>query len=410
MKTNFKPLNMLRKPFLFSLLATSLIVSCSDDDSPSTDPDPEPEGAVQYFIAAENGNGTYYINVDDLTQGTTTTTGNGIEDPNTYTHYAYNGTKAVIGLSYRQGNPAIGHMFGLDQTGNLEEIGAGFQMTNGYSSLGPFENYIVTTRSGVTFADDTVGANFYFIDLDNNGAVSQKTLETMDLVGNGLDTGLVGIADCGDGSFISAVQLTDGDINECYVVKLDADLNVLQVMHDDRIGEALGRWRSARYSLLANDDDGNTYVFANPNGGTKSGAVLKINQGASDFDASYYFDIQALSDGFGFRKVWHITESYFLLEFYNELEPSNNTAAYQYAVVNTASKTFSWINGLPDSGNVSGAGWPFAADGKAYLPITTNDTAPTVYVIDPSNATATAGIVVEGATDIGGLAKLQYEE
>ncbi|MDW7694490.1 DUF4374 domain-containing protein [Flammeovirgaceae bacterium SG7u.111] len=401
--TNFKK-NMWALSLIFA--TSAFIFSCSDD-SDDPEPNPEPIVSTRYFIAAENDNGTYFLAVDSLSGGTTTTAGNGIEDANSYTHYAYNGTSAVLALGYRQGDPATGRIFGLDTTGQLAEVGAGFQLTNSFSSIGPFENYLVTIKSGVTFADNTTGANFYFLDLDNDAAVSSKQLATMDLVKEGSDCSLVGVVDGGDGTFLTSVELDEG-LDTCYVVKMDANLNVLNVMMDTRIGRALGQFRSARYSLIANDDEGNTYVFSNPIGGSKAGGALRINQGATSFDESYYFNIQEQANDYSFRKVFHVTENYFLLEFYNEYEPSSRTAATQYAIVNTEAKTFSWISGIPEFGNINDVGWPFSSDGKAYLPITTSDASPTVYVVDPVTATATAGVVVKAATGIGGLAKLTY--
>ena len=109
------------------------------------------------------------------------------------------------------------------------------------------------------------------------------------------------------------------------------------------------------------------------------------------------------------RKVYHVTGKYFLLEFYNEYEPGNGTAATQYGIVNVETQSFSWITGLPSTDNINDVGWPYASDDVVYIPITTADASPTVYVVDPVTASATAGIVVESATAIGGLAKLEYE-
>ncbi|WP_258100957.1 DUF4374 domain-containing protein [Marinoscillum pacificum] len=383
-----------------------VMISCSENDN--QDPDPvEPSAPSKYFIAAENNDGTYFIAVDSLTGGITTTSGNGIEDPNSYTHYAYNGTDAVLAISYRQGNPAVGRIFGLDELGLLSEIGAGFQMTAGFSSLGPFENYLVATRR-TTFSDETQGQNFYFIDLENDAAISDKQLATYGILGDTLDCQLVGVVDAGDGTFLSAAEVIDGDVDDCYMLKLDGDANVVTVLNDDRIGRALGQFRSARYSLIANDDEGNTFVFANPIGGTKKGAALKINQGETDFDDSYYFNIQDLADDFTFRKVWHLTGKYFLLEFYNELEPSSNTPATQYGIVNMDTKSFNWVTGIPSIEDIDNVGWPYAGDDLVYLPITTVDSNPVVYVVDPETASAYAGVEIESATGIGGLAKLTY--
>ena len=65
------------------LLAGALLTACSNDDSSTEEPtEPEVNLEAKYFIAAENDNGTYFLTEESLNSGTTTTTGNGIEDPN----------------------------------------------------------------------------------------------------------------------------------------------------------------------------------------------------------------------------------------------------------------------------------------------------------------------------------------
>lgn len=389
----------------------AMVTSCKkDSDSSGTGgTDSTTTTISKYVIAAVSGTATYFLNVNSLDSGTTTTTGNGIEDTYTYTHYAYNGTKGMIALNYQQGDPAIGKIYGLDATGELAETGAGFQLTDGFNSLGPFGNYIVTCKNTMTLTDGSIGSSFYFIDLNNNATVTNKTITTTNLVGNGLETTLIGIVDAGDGNFLSAAWPTNGSADSCFVVKFDANLAVKQIYKDDRIGYAAGSYRSARYSLIANDDDGNTYVFASPIvTKTNAAGALRINKGESTFDQSYHFDIEALSGGYLFRKVWHITGDYFLLEFYNTTTPGNTATAYQYAMVNTENKTFNWISGLPSVDVITNVGWPYSDGSKAYIPVTTSTANPTVYVVDPATASAKAGIVVSGATSIGGLAHLTY--
>lgn len=70
-------------------------------------------------------------------------------------------------------------------------------------------------------------------------------------------------------------------------------------------------------------------------------------------------------------------------------------------------KSFTWVtSGFPDQDNIDTVGWPFTANGKAYLGVTTSDAEPAVYIIDPKTASAKKGITVTGVTSIQGLAKL----
>lgn len=391
------------------MVASALMLtlnSCEDEKTT----DQNPQAAEKFFIAASQGEGTYLFTVDDAGENITTTTETAIENPVSYTHYAYNGNTAVLGLAYRQGDPAVGVVYGLDNAGNLVEKGNGFELTDGFSTLGPVGNYIVTSRSGRTLTDGGTGSLFYFIDLANNNYISQKAINTENFAGTDLTANFIGIAEAGEGEFFTGVEFPDGSVDSVYVAKFDTDLNMIKFYQDDRLSRSGGQYRSARYSQIGNDDKGNTYVFSGSYSTetVKPAGALRINKGADDFD-SYYFNIEAKSSGYRFRKVWHITADYFLLEFYNDLEYSSQTPATQYAVVGMEGQSFSWVQGIPAKDNIESTGWPYATDGKAYLPITAADGQPAIYVIDPVTATATKGITVNGAESISGIAKLVNE-
>ncbi|PZP51529.1 MAG: hypothetical protein DI598_03035 [Pseudopedobacter saltans] len=394
------------------LIAT--IASCSKKDSvaDTNGGDNGGDGSTtisKYVVGAVNGSSTYFISVNSLDTGSTTIVGNGIEDNYTYTHYAYNGTKGMIALNYQQGDPAVGKIYELNSSGVLAQSGASFQLTDGFNSLGPFSHYIVTAKNSATLSSGSTGTSFYFVDLNNNAAVSNKGLATTGLFNDpGRVSALIGIVDAGDGNFISAAWPADCSPDSCFAIKLDSNLNVIQKYTDNRIGYASGSYRSARYSLIANDDDGNTYVFASPIvTKTKNAGALKIAKGANTFDQSYYFDIESLSGGYLFRKVYHVSGSNFLLEFYSTTTPGNTATAYRYAIVNTANKTFSWVTGLPSVDDITNVSWGYSDGSKAYLGITTTTAAPTIYVIDPATAIGKAGLVIAGATSIGGIAHLE---
>lgn len=392
-----------------SMLAT--LASCSKKDAATTDNSGDGSTtASKYVVAAVNGSSTYFVTVNSLDSGSTTIVGNGIEEAYTYTHYAYNGTKGMIALNYQQGDPAVGMVFELNSGGVLGQSGGSFQLTDGFNSLGAYQHYIVTAKNSATLSDNSTGTSFYFLDLNNNAAVTNKGLNTSGLFGDpGRVSALIGIVDAGDGSFLSAGWPANGSADSCFVVKLDSNLNVKQTYADNRIGYSSGSYRSARYSLIANDDDGNTYVFSSPivTKNNPAGA-LRINKGASTFDAGYHFDIESLSGGYLFQKVWHITGNYFLLQVYSTTAPGNTATAYQFAVVDVVNKTYNLVSGLPAVDDITNVGWSYSDGKKAYIPVTTSSSSPTVYVVDPATAKATAGVVITGATSIGGLAHLEY--
>lgn len=406
------------------LLAVAILAfaSCSKDtkNDPSTDTDTDTSATVpdKYFFAATAGDYTYVMAVSDLAKDTTITTKypGSIEHQGSYTQWGYNGTDALFAIEYRQGNPAPGSVFQLSAAGDLKQMND-FILDKGFNTIGSFSHYLVAGANGETltgeYADKT-GTVFYSFDLSNNNTITPMQVMSMNFVGD-QTASFVGIADAGSDNFFSAVNLAVGasgravNVDSIYVAKFDASMKLVKLYADNRLSFSGGQFRSARYGQMVNDADGNTYVFSTGYGTTtkKCGALL-ISKNSDAFDSNYYFDIETASGGYKLRKVWNITGDYFLLEMYNTAGVAASTAAAtQYGIVRMSTKAFTWVrDGFPAIDIISSVGWPFTADGKAYIPVVTTDAYPTVYVIDPATAIATKGISISDATAIPGLGKL----
>lgn len=390
-------------------------------------PTPEPNGANdRYFLAATAGNARYMMAVDDLEKDTTITTTSGIETNLAYSHY-YSTPQAMLALVYSQGQSSPGAVYQLNANGALREMDT-FSLPVGFVTIGNFDRYLAASRNGRTLTganDGKIGTIFYFIDLENDNYITEKSIVTENFVGNNTAE-FSGIVDAGNGQFLTGVKLIDptgAPVDNAYVARFDADLNVIKIYEDDRISYSTGEFRSARYPHIANDASGNTYVFSgshsvsntNPDyRTTKKAGAVRINSGADDFDPSYYFDIETASGGYKFKRVWHVAEDYFFLEMYNEAGiGGGQNPATQYAIVRMSNNSFNWVRtGIPTPDLIESAntGWAFTTNGKAYVGITAIDAQPAVYVIDPVTATAKKGITVTGATSIPGLGRLTPQE
>ncbi|RDC55175.1 DUF4374 domain-containing protein [Pedobacter chinensis] len=394
---------------------------CKKDKSGENE---EPTLGGKFFIAASissaGGSGatgqgtTYALSVDNMEEGETSIIGNGIEIPNTYTHFAYNGTNTVFALLYGQGNSYLATGFELDATSKLKRTGADVVFPNQFATVGAVGNYIVTSRSSRTLSNGKLGAVFYFIDYNNNNATTEKFMETENFQGTGLEAQFVGIEDAGNNEFLTGVTLTNGDPNKVYVAKLDVNLNVKAFYQDDRLSYSAGQRQGARYSQMGNADNGDTYVFSGSYSAatTKHAGALVIKKGANGFDPTYYFDIEAVA-GYRFKRVFHLTEDYFFLEFYNTAgAPATAGAASQYAIVRMSTKEFKWISGFPAKEEITATSWPYAnpLTGKCYVGVTTANADPVVYVVDPKTFSAKKGMVVRGATGISGLGYLSPQK
>lgn len=397
------------------------LTACSKNNN-DTDPGSNSPGD-KYFLAGTSSDGTttftYTMAVNDLAKDTTVTTKfpGTIENLGSYTQWGYSGTKALFAISYQQGNPAPGSVFQLSSAGALKKIDD-FVLDKGFNTIGTFSHYLVAAANGETLTganNGKTGSVFYSMDLNNKNLITPYPVVGEKFVGGDQIASFVGIADAGNDQFFTAINLAVGpsgravNVDSIYLAKLNAQMGTVQIYKDNRLSFSGGQFRSARYGQIANDADGNTYVFSTGYGTTtkKSGALL-IKKNATAFDASYYFDIETASGGYKLRKVWNVSSDYFLLEMYNTAGVVASTvAATQYAIVRMSTKDFKWVRtGFPTITEITSVGWPFTADGKAYISAVTPNTNPTVYVIDPATATAKKGISMAGVSAIPGMGKL----
>lgn len=387
------------------LLAGSILLtvsSCSDDNNDN--PTPDTGTVTKFFIAATQDAATYFLTADDLESGTISVAGTGIEVSNSFTHLVNGTNNAITALAYRQGNPGVGISFKLDENGKLVKLSNEFSLNDGYNTVGVFENYIVAGRNATLASTGATGANFYFVD-QTTGNVEEKEFDSRALSPVTAPV-FAGILDRGDGEWFSAYTKEATNVDSVWIAAFDKDFKLKRVYGDNRISYSTGRWRSARYPQIANDDKGNTYVFSGSYEPTttKPAGVIRINKGATAFDASYYFNIEEKSEGYRFRKVWYAGGDNFLLEMYNTSGAvTNGSAATQYAIVNVANKSFNWVKtGFPTKDEITATGWPLPYNGKIYFPVVSiANEYPVIYSIDPATGSATTGATIKAAGVLG---------
>ena len=202
--------------------------------------------------------------------------------------------------------------------------------------------------------------------------------------------------------------------NECHIAIFgDQTLNSHKVITTDKISYAAGRNRSQYYQMNWLADDGYVYVFSPSYAKTMSDSrqqttlpagVVRIDTKAEEFDAAYYYNLEEKANGASFLRTWYISGNYFLLLMYDKAITASDKVANQLAVFNASTGALTYVNGLPS--DVSGFGnTPYMENGNAYVAVTTSSGYPAIYKVDPANATATKGLVVN-ATQLNGVGKL----
>ena len=205
--------------------------------------------------------------------------------------------------------------------------------------------------------------------------------------------------------------------DECWMAVFnDQTLTDYKLIKTDKISYACGRNRSQYYQMNWLADDGYMYVFSPSYAKTMKhsrqqttlpAGVVRINTTTETFDDAYYYNLEEKADGASFLRSWYIGGNYFLLLMYDKEITASDKVANRLAVFNVTNGNLSFVSGLPS--DVSGFGnTPYMEDGAAYVAVTTESGYPTIYRVEPSSATATAGLVVK-ATSLNGVGRLESE-
>ncbi len=428
MKTNRQILGM-----SLLLAAAFSVTSCKKD--PVNNP-PRESNEVEFFLATEidaaGQAAEYLLAVPDITQGTASVVGNGLEliEPG-YNTWIFPTEHIGIGLKYQKGDPGLGLGVTLGPDGNIVEKGNQIRIESRYTTYGVFQSKVVTGVGGIQVSgSDDIHTTFNVIDPAKGNALSSKTINTTNLTGNGEYATLSGIVQFGENEFLTALvpSKINSDTGEggsstgetaypdsVWIAAFDQDFNLLRVYGDDRLGYASGRFRSQYYSTIGSDDNGNLYVFSpsNDDRSTRPAGVIRINQGEEKFDESYFWDIEgslgAEKDS-KFSNVYHVTGDYFVLDFRRTAEEDPNQEVARpnaLAVLNVVTKELTWVSGLPEYTKNPMFGNPIAEDGKLYIPVSlTTGEKPAVYIVDVATSSAKRGIEVD-ASQITAVGKLK---
>ena len=459
----------MNKNFLRAFAALSLgtlCAACSDEELTTTNPPATGDAPAEaYVIAAQtagaSGTAAYLVTAPTLDEGSVSTIKNGFEtDYTSATTWVFFGNDYLYRLTYNYGSAGTTAAFYLDATGKIRQRPKEYNILN-FTTYGVYNNKIITAdASSVTDVKDAAGnaaygIHFSVIDVEAE-TTSTRTLICEDFLGNKervMFSGLLqangkiytavvplglspyGVAAGGvvpgnedlvnstsggtGGGAYEAGTLTNTQYpDECWVAVFDDDtFTNPTLIKTDRLSWAAGRMRSAYYQTIWAADNGDVYVFspsyaksnADPRQQTRhNSGVMRIKAGATAFDANYEpFDIEAASGGNPLYRCWHISGDCFLLQMYTKGINVQGTGTTRLALYWGESRTFRYVEGLPDPDVVSSfSKMPYVEDGLCHITVTTTDGAlPTVYTIDPATATATPGLTVE-ADEIGAVGKL----
>ncbi|ABG60989.1 DUF4374 domain-containing protein [Cytophaga hutchinsonii] len=393
--------------FLFIVMGLSAATACKKKDK---NEGVETKGTM--ILAATPG-GTYAEGADYLLatetfeSGKISTTGNGIEQ-NGYRYYAFHKNK-VFSLLYGQGNPGAVTVYKLNENKELK-LFSNLQ-TESVHVFGKVKDdllLIKVPRSGEASASI---ANFYRINADNPSIVGTATINTATLAGNGERAYFTGAFQVGDKVYAPYMCIkgkTDSTFHTKYTdstwvaVFSYPGLVYEKTIKDNRTG-FIGYYFAQ--NGLRQIENGDVYAFSNAQvtgagvtPSTKPSAAIRIKSGQSEFDQSYFFNIQSASGGHHLYREDYLGNGKFLLVMYSN--PNTTAGTKTYAIVDVINQTFNWVTGLPAPANIKAiARLPYVApNGKTASVGITDGSGLFVYQIDVNTFTAKKGLEVEAGS------------
>lgn len=454
-----------------AIVALALLATMACESDPSSNLPSYNDGVARPYVIASQGtfsNTTTnaLLTSESLAGGTLGMERGLVNDGASY--WVFWGDKYLYALSYNQGNAGTSRSYVMNDDYTLSARSAEYAVRR-FTTVGVYNNYVVATSTGdgpQEWADE----NGYLpksilvslLNVEDETYTTNNTLEEQYLaenfLGNGEFVTFAGIEQVGDKLYTAAVPMglsqygvkseggkwvrdgfedliktetggsgsgayKEGELqwtqypDECWIAVFDDEtLSSKRLIKTDKISYAAGRYKSQYYQMIWATDGGDIYVFSpsyakmmsdERQQTTLPAGVMRIKAGGSEFDDSYYVNLEALADGRSFLRTWYLGGAKFLMLMYDSAyEPGKSMVASQLAIFDAESASLRWVDGLPAADTISGFGnAPYTEGDKTYIAVTTTDSYPVIYVIDNDTAQAVKGLTVE-ATQIGAIGRL----
>jgi hypothetical protein len=202
---------------------------------------------------------------------------------------------------------------------------------------------------------------------------------------------------------LSGTQYPD----QCAIAIFDSEqLDGKKIITTDKISYACGRFKSQYYQTIRMADNGDIYVFSPSFAKTMTDSrqqttlpagVVRIKSGATEFDANYYYNIEAQSGGKSFQRCLNAGGSCFLLEMYADALASSQQVANELAIFNGETGKLTYVTGVPEAKVISGFSKnTYVENGYVYIAIyTSDDNYPAIYKINNATGVANKALTLQ---------------
>ncbi len=402
---------------LFSALIAFTAFSCSSDENTGSENGGGVDtGKTKYIITATTGAvgiADYLLTTDDVSTGSISTIGNGIEQDGSYRYYI-TAQNNFFSLLYGQGNPGAVTTYNLSAEGKLVKK-SDFQAetVHVFAAVNKDILTVKVPRSGAASI-----AMMYKIDAEQSIITGQAQQDTKILAGNGERAFFTWATQVGDKVFMPYMSIKGDGVDNFGTVNPDStwvavynypELKLEKVIKDNRTSY-LGAYFT---NGLIQDENGDAYGFsgaiATSNAvltSKKPSAVVKIKKGTTEFDQSYFFNVEEKSGGYKISSSSYISKGKVLLLMYGNV--GKNNGAVKLAIADVYNQTFTWVTNAPATLTSATTRYNITSEdgNSAILGINTPE-GNWIYSINGSTAAATRGMKVEGG-QITAIQKLKY--
>lgn len=389
------------------MLAIGTLASCQKTSSgDETTPEPTANGTYILTVspAASTGVADYLLTSQSLETGTVTTKQNGVEQDGTYRYYVTHNGK-FFSMLYGQGNPGAVTAYNI-QGGKLNKL-TNFQ-TETVQAFAPVNDDLLLFKISRSLTAPT--SSWYKVNTNSLTITSEGTVNTLDMTGLGELAHFTWLKQVGNKVFAPYQTINDRSFNTAYpdrafiAVFNYADMKLEKIITDNRASFIGSYFRDG----LSVQENGDVYGFSpsaattgNNLSSTKPSAVLKIKAGTTEFDQSYYFDVEAASGGMNITSWIYVGNNTYIVQSQAKSEKTSFPAGLRMGIVNVVDKTYKAVTGFPAVAEISTVTTTnyTPKDGKTgYVGVNFKDGTSYVYKIDASTQTATRGLKIEGGT------------
>jgi hypothetical protein len=407
------------KLILFSALVAFTTFSCSSDsDKPGNETGGGVDtGKTKYIITATTGAAgiaDYLLTADDISTGSITTTGNGIEQDGSYRYYI-TAQNNFFSLLYGQGNPGAVTTYNLNAEGKLiKKSNFQAETVHVFAAVNKDILTIKVPRSGAASI-----AQMYKIDAEKSLITGEAQQDTKKLAANGERAFFTWATQVGEKVYMPYMSIKGDGVDNFGTKNPDStwvavytypELKLEKVIKDNRTSYLGGYFTNGLYQ----DENGDAYGFsgavATSNSvvtSTKPSAVVRIKKGTTEFDKTYFFNVEEKSGGYKIASSSYISKGKVLLQMYGTA--GTNKGAAKLAIADLYNQTFTWVTNAPqvitfttvERYNL------VSEDGSSAIVGINTPEGNWIYTINGTTALATKGIKVEGG-QITAIAKLKY--